>query len=83
MKINFEFEMNQALTDAFREYLEDMLAGSYDRNDKAYIESQIAEVQSKPADEWSEGTKGDLSVFLLIRAGFQSASGYCCEDFVK
>jgi hypothetical protein len=81
MNLNFEFEVNQALCDAFRAYLEDLLAGSYDRHDKAYLQSQIDEVERKPAEEWSEGTKGDLSVYLLIRAGFKSATGYCSEDF--
>ena len=81
MKLEFEFEVNSALRDAFRAYLEDVLAGSYDHNDKAYLQAQINEVERKPAEEWSEGTKRDLSVYLLIRAGFQSATGYCCEDF--
>lgn len=81
MKLEFEFKVNTELRGAFRAYLEDLLAGSYDRHDKAYLQSQIDEVERKPAEEWSEGTKGDLSVYLLIRAGFQSATGYCCEDF--
>lgn len=83
MNLNFEFEVNQALCDAFRAYLEDTLAGSYDRHDKAYLRKQIDEVMHKPAEEWSEPTQRDLSVYLLMRAGFQSATGYCCEDFLE
>lgn len=81
MKVEFEFEVNRALEDAFRAYLVDVLAGSYDRNDKAYLQAQIEEVTQKPAEEWSEGTKKDLSVYLMGRAGFQNASGYCGEEF--
>lgn len=81
MKLEFEFKVNRALEDAFRAYLESELAGSYDRNDKAYLQAQIEEVTRKPAEDWSEGTKKDLSVYLMGRAGFQNASGYCGEDF--
>jgi hypothetical protein len=81
MKIEFEFKVNRALEEAFRAYLESELAGSYDRHDKAYLRTQIEEVATKPAEEWSEGTKKDLSVYLMGRAGFQNASGYCGEEF--
>lgn len=57
MKLEFEFKVNRALEDAFRAYLESELAGSYDRNDKAYLQAQIEEVTRKPAEDWSEGTK--------------------------
>lgn len=81
MKVEFEFEVNRALEDAFRSHLEDVLAGSYEHNDKSYLMAQIEEVTQKPADEWSEGTLKDLSVYLMGRAGFQNASGYCGEEF--
>jgi hypothetical protein len=81
MRLIFEFEVDQVLRDAFRAYLDDLLAGSYERHDKAYLSKQIDEVMRKPAEEWSEATQRDLSVYLLVRAGFQSATGYCCEDF--
>jgi hypothetical protein len=83
MKIEFEFNVNAELENAFYAHIEDIRNGSYDHNDLSAYDAQLDEIRTKPAEEWSEATKKDLSVFLMFRAGFQSASGWQCEDFKR
>ena len=81
MIVDFEFEVNQALCNAFHAALENYINGSYKADDKAYLQARIDDVTSAPPEKWSAETKRELSVFILQRAGFQSACGWRCGDF--
>jgi hypothetical protein len=81
MKVEFEFNVNAELEEAFYAHMDDIRAGSYNADDLASYDAQLDEIRKKPAEEWNDETKKDLSVFIMFRAGFQSACGWKCEDF--
>lgn len=80
MKVEFEFKVNQALENAFRLHLQNTAEGEAG-DDRRYTESLIDELDRVEAEKWSKELKSELSVFVMFRAGFQSAAGYKCDDF--
>lgn len=80
MEIKIEIKVNQTLEDAFLQYLRDMAAGMM-AEDQRDAENLIQHCERTKSEDWNEEAKQELSLFLMFRAGFQSASGYRAEDF--
>ena len=82
MEIKFEIAVNKTLEDSFLEYLHNMAAGMMAQDQKE-VEKLIEHCERKKAEDWSEEAKQELALFLMFRAGFQSAAGYRAEEFEK
>lgn len=82
VKVETEFVVNQALEDSFLEYLRNNAAGMM-AQDQQEMEALIDHCERTKAEEWNDYAKQELSLFLMFRAGFQSAAGYRAEDFEK
>ena len=81
MELKINLDVNSELKTALRLSLEDV-ACSEGEEDRRYTESLIAELENKyNVDEWSDELRGELALFLMFRAGFQSAAGYTVKDF--
>ena len=78
-----ELEVNRELQSALRAKLENDIAGFYDQNDKNEIQALINELDRKFPAQWSPRLKKELMLFLLARAGFQSAAGYMATDWMQ
>jgi hypothetical protein len=81
MKIPFEIKVNSALENAFAEHLQKQLNGFYMDEDKAYTQEILDDVRSHDSEAWSDTTKQELGMFLMLRAGFTVGCGYCAEDW--
>ena len=82
MEIKIEIAVNQTLEDTFLQHLRNMAAGMM-REDMRELENLIDHCERTKAENWSEEAKQELALFLMFRAGFQSAAGYRAEDFEK
>lgn len=80
MEIKLEIAVNQTLEDTFLQHLRNMAAGMM-ANDQREVEELIDHCEHTKAEDWSEEAKQELALFLMFRAGFQSAAGYRAEDF--
>ena len=82
MTIPIEIKVNFALEQAFTEHLQNQLNGFYLAEDKAYTQEILDDIRANVPENWSDTTKQELALFLMFKAGFTCASGYCAEDFV-
>lgn len=80
MEIKIEIKVNQTLEDAFLQHLRNIAAGMM-REDMREMEELIDHCERTKAEDWKAEAKQELALFLLFRAGFQSAAGYRAEDF--
>lgn len=78
-----ELEVNRELQSAFRAKLENDIAGFYLEHDKQEVQDLIDELDRKFPAQWSPRLKKELMLFLLSRAGFQSAAGYMATDWMQ
>lgn len=80
MKVTAEFEVNQELEELFLRRLENTAIGM-GKEDRAEVEKMIAEIKSKPAENWSSSVKKELVTMLLIDAGFTYSEGYYARAY--
>ena len=81
MIIPTEIKVNEELENKFREYLEGVINGFYMDEDKAEIQVVLDDIRANVPEKWNDTTRQELGLFLMFKAGFTCASGYCAEDF--
>ena len=80
MELKLEIAVNKTLEDSFLEHLRNMAAGLM-AQDQREVEKLIEHCERTKAEDWNDEAKQELALFLMFRAGFQSASGYRAEEF--
>ena len=81
MFIPIEIKVNENLENAFIEHMQNQLNGFYMEDDKAETQAVLDDIRANVPENWNDTTKQELALFLMFRAGFTCASGYCAEDF--
>ena len=81
MVIPVEIKVNKELENKFCEHLDGVINGFYMDEDKAEMQAVLDDVRANVPEKWNDTTKKELALFLMFRAGFTCASGYCAEDF--